>query len=198
MAESVSPAQDSEPDKSTFKTVLLSGLLAVVFGVSSGFAVGYLTYVAPPAEVVPMDGQSPAEQTSEVAPEHKAEGETAKPAEGEHGNPVEGDAKLAEGGHVAGQAVAGNISLEPIVTNLAEPAEMWIRLELVLVSAEPIETDLILQIHEDLFAFVHTMHLSEMTGPSALIDLKSELLARAKQRSNGRIQKLYIKTLLFE
>jgi flagellar protein FliL len=200
MAESASPTDDRNSDKSSFKTIMLSGLLAVVLGVSSGFSVGYFTYVTPPAVVTPSNAQSPAEQSPEASPEDKAvaEEETARAADGDHVKPADGKAKATEDKHGAGPALTGNISLEPIVTNLASPKDMWIRLELVLASTEPLEPDLVLQIHEDLFAFVHAMHMSEMTGPSALIDLKSELLARSKQRSGGRIKKIYIKTLLFE
>lgn len=200
MAESASPAHDNGTGKSSLKTLLLSGLLAIALGASSGFAVGYFTYVAPPAETTLSDAQTLTDQSSEASSEQKTEavGEPAKPTAGDHGKSAEVGAKPAEGEHEAAQANAGNIALEPIVTNLADPEDMWIRLELVLASAEPLEPDLILQIHEDLFAFVHAMHLSEMTGPSALIDLKSELLARSRQRSGGLIKKIYIKTLLFE
>jgi flagellar protein FliL len=88
--------------------------------------------------------------------------------------------------------------LDPIVTNLAEPSETWIRLELALKSEQPLDPDLSGNIHQDLLAHVRAMRLSEMSGPSAFIDLKAELLARARLRSKNIVQGLYIKTLLYE
>jgi flagellar FliL protein len=182
----------SDQPKPGMKSVLIGSLIAVVIGGGSGFGLGYLTggpAVTPsdngqmlPSEAAPAESAGSGKEGA--APDH--EGKKTDTTANQSGDPASGE--------VQGFVTA----LDPIVTNLSDPKDMWIRLELVVTSNTALEGGLVNQIHQDLFAHVRAMRLSEMAGPSAFIDLKAELLARARQRSEGLVQKVYVKTLLYE
>jgi flagellar protein FliL len=121
-----------------------------------------------------------------------------KAAPGEHG-----EASAQKDGHEAaggahGAMVGNSLLLEPMVTNLASPEEVWVRLEMALVVEEPLEEEMTQAIHQDLFSYVRTIRLNQLKGPSGYINFKSDLLDRAKIRSDGKVKAVLIKTLLFE
>jgi flagellar FliL protein len=91
--------------------------------------------------------------------------------------------------------------LAPIVTNLAQPRETWVRLEASVV----LETDdfkelnvLIAKISEDSTAFVRTLTLAHLEGATALQHLKEDLSDRARIRSEGKIKEVIITGLVAE
>jgi Flagellar basal body-associated protein FliL len=90
------------------------------------------------------------------------------------------------------------VNLEPVITNITTPADVWIRLEAVLKSSAPLSKDTSDLIHQDFMAFFRSMRIEDLEGGSSFIDLKAELLARANMRADGKIETLYIKTFLFE
>lgn len=194
----VSEDEDVEDSGSgtSLKATLMYGALAILLGGGSGFGLGYFTAPAPqpPAQETKTEAGADAEKAApaDAADAHAdSAGHEAK-ADGDHSKDGESD------GHGAKEGQALVTSLEPIVTNLSDPADIWIRLELVLTSKAPFEAGIADQIHQDLFAFVRAMRLSELAGPSAFINLKAELLERAKQRSQGLVEAVYVKTLLYE
>lgn len=91
-----------------------------------------------------------------------------------------------------------SVTLEPVLTNISTPSDVWIRFESVLELSEPLPKEITNQIHQDFLAYFHSLHLSELTGASAFMDLKTELLARANVRAEGKVETVYIKTFLFE
>jgi flagellar protein FliL len=91
--------------------------------------------------------------------------------------------------------------LAPIVTNLAEPRDTWIRLEASIVfDDEAIASDDVLagQITEDFLAYLRTVGLSQVDGPSGLQHLREDLTDRARTRSDGRVREVVIQTLVFQ
>lgn len=192
----VSEDEDGEDSGSgtSLKTTLMYGALAILLGGGSGFGLGYFTAPEPLPPVQETKAEADAEKASAAdAPDAHADsaGHEAK-ADGDHSKGGESES------HGAKEEQTLVTPLEPIVTNLSEPADIWIRLELVLTSKAPFEDGITDQIHQDLFAFVRAMRLSELAGPSAFINLKAELLERAKQRSQGLVDAVYVKTLLYE
>jgi flagellar protein FliL len=114
-----------------------------------------------------------------------------------HAAPVEdghGESKEGEAPSLLGSALL----LEPIVTNIASPQDVWVRLEMALVAEGPLEEKIVQTVREDLFAYVRTLRLSQLEGPSGFISLKADLLDRAKIRSEDKVSAVLIKTLLFE
>lgn len=90
------------------------------------------------------------------------------------------------------------VELPVIITNLAAPSGTWIRLELAVRFHSSPEPTLIEDIHQDLMAFVRTMQLEQISGPSGYMHFKSDLAERAAIRSEGTADSVLIKVLLFE
>lgn len=90
------------------------------------------------------------------------------------------------------------VELPVIITNLAAPADTWIRLELAVRFHNSPKPALIEDIHQDLMAFVRTMQLEQISGPSGYMHFKSDLAERAVIRSEGTADSILIKVLLFE
>ena len=84
------------------------------------------------------------------------------------------------------------------MTNLASPTDVWVRMELALVTENDAKDELLEKIHQDLLAYIRTVKLHHVEGPSGFINLKSELNEIASIRSGGLIKKVLIRTMLFE
>jgi flagellar protein FliL len=114
-----------------------------------------------------------------------------------HGVPAADGHGESKEGKVA-SLMGSALLLEPIVTNIASPQDVWVRLEMALVAEGPLEEKIVQTVREDLFAYVRTLRLSQLEGPSGFISLKADLLDRAKIRSEDKVSAVLIKTLLFE
>ena len=193
MARELTPAGNDEGQSGmSVKAMLVGIIISIVIGSGSGFCLGYFIGVPQAAAT----SANEAEAAGTAAAEKEETSAEGKPKAVE--NEKDGTDDKESEDHKASKNQNVITALDPIVTNLSDPSEIWIRLELVLASELPLEPDLSSQIHQDLLAHVHAMRLSEMAGPSAFIDLKAELLARARQRSEDRVQSLHVKTLLYE
>jgi len=114
-----------------------------------------------------------------VAPEN--EGKTAQPA-AEH-QPGTGPTLVA---------------LAPITTNIASPADTWIRMEVSVVYDAPQPPAMAEDIHQDLLAYVRTVKMHQIEGASGYQHLKADLEERASIRSQGHAKQVLIRTLLLE
>jgi len=114
------------------------------------------------------------------------------------------EAKHAEGGKTEGgkphdgAAASTLVALAPITTNLASPADMWIRLEVSVVYDAPQPPALAEQIQQDLMALVRTVKMHQIEGASGYQHLKADLEERAAIRSGGHAKQILIRTLLLE
>ena len=88
--------------------------------------------------------------------------------------------------------------LEPILTNLAHPSDTWVRTELSLMSDAPLPAGDAEAVGQDLLAFLRTLRLDQVEGPSGFLALREELDERAAMRTEGRVRRVLIRTLLFE
>jgi flagellar FliL protein len=116
---------------------------------------------------------------------------------------VEAKAEVAAGPEVKGTYPAGMglRSLTPVVTNLAGPEHTWIRLEAALVMEGDQSAEakmLAAQIAEDIVAFLRTVPLSQVQGPSGFQHLREDLKDRVRVRSDGKVQDLVIQALIIE
>jgi flagellar FliL protein len=103
-----------------------------------------------------------------------------------------------DGKEKAEGAELGVLPIEAITTNLAAPSDVWVRMELSLVFDGEPDAAIAEQIHQDYLAFMRTVKLPQVEGASGFQHLKEDLEERARIRSNGRVKKILIKTLLFE
>lgn len=113
-------------------------------------------------------------------------GEAAKGKAEDPVDPKEADAKR------------GVIALAPVTTNLAAPADTWIRLELAAVFEGEPDLPTVDAVHQDVLAFLRTVKLHQVEGPSGFQHLKEDLDERAAMRSEGKIKSLLVRALLIE
>ncbi|WP_246727895.1 flagellar basal body-associated FliL family protein [Chelativorans sp. Marseille-P2723] len=89
-------------------------------------------------------------------------------------------------------------NLDPITINLAEPADVWLRMELALAFDGPADPELARTIHQDLLAYMRTVKLKQIESSSGFHHLKADLLERARIRSNDRVKQVLVLTFLYE
>lgn len=91
-------------------------------------------------------------------------------------------------------------SLAPVVTNLASSGDTWVRLEsaVVLKNQEASAEALVGEIRQDILAYLRTVSLAQIQGPSGLLHLREDLNERAQVRSQGSVKELIIQTLVIQ
>jgi flagellar protein FliL len=99
------------------------------------------------------------------------------------------------------EAGTGLVNLPPIVTNLADPPDAWVRMQAAIVfdtQAVPTPDVLAAQISEDFLGFLKTLTVAQVGGASGLQHLREDLNERASVRSEGRVRELIIQTLVVQ
>jgi flagellar FliL protein len=119
----------------------------------------------------------------------------AAPANAKHHDGKARDEKFVEGSRVR--------ELVPITTNLSGDPPVWIRLEaslLLTAAAPPSEEDEVLlrTVSEDVVAYLRTMTLQQIQGPSGFLNLREDLDERVRIRSEGKAQELIVQALIVE
>jgi flagellar FliL protein len=92
-------------------------------------------------------------------------------------------------------------TIEPVITNLSSPADTWVRLETAMIFkngtlANPEVTAA--QIRQDEVAYLRTISITQLEGPSALQHLREDLNERASLRTGGKVTELVIQTLIVQ
>lgn len=99
---------------------------------------------------------------------------------------------------------AGDLTVKtmpPVITNLASPANVLVRVEASVIFDGPPPQDaeaLTTQISGDTMAFLRTLSLRQIEGGSGLLHLREDLTERAKTRSEGRVREFIIQALAVE
>ena len=91
--------------------------------------------------------------------------------------------------------------LPPIVTNLAQPEGMKIRLQAsILYNKKEVETPTLMsaQITDDLVGYLKTLSIAQLQGGSGLQSLREDLNERVAIRSEGHVRELIIETLVVQ
>lgn len=168
-------------------------LLLSLMGAGAGFAVGVLLQPAkepekPPAQ--PAPAEAPKATTAGEAPSE------AKPSAGEasldetaadEDAPADADLKV--------------VTIPPVLTTLAAPEGKWIRLEGAILAkpggAKP--PDLLAEeAGEQVLAYLRTVRLDQLQGPSGYLALRDDLNETVRSMSRGDVQGLLIHGLLVE
>ncbi|MEQ8824487.1 MAG: flagellar basal body-associated FliL family protein [Filomicrobium sp.] len=113
-----------------------------------------------------------------------------KEAGGEDGDKKADDGKINE-----------IIGLDPIIASLAKSSGAWVRLETAIVfKSEPEAgfTAVKSEIASDILAYLRTVSLDQIQGASGLEYLTDDLQDIARVRSQGAVDRLVIKGLIFE
>ncbi len=93
------------------------------------------------------------------------------------------------------------LDLPPVVTNLASPADTWIRLEASILydgKAMPHPEALVAQISGDFLAFLRTLTLEQIQGSSGLQHLRQDLNERVAIRTEGKVREVFVRTLVIQ
>jgi len=99
---------------------------------------------------------------------------------------------------------SGDITIKkiaPVVTNLAGSETDWIRLEASVVYKKVFEFNpdlLAAEARQDILAYLRTVTLAQIQGPSGLLHVREDLNERVKLRSKGVIQELVLETLVVQ
>ncbi len=91
--------------------------------------------------------------------------------------------------------------LPATVTNLADPPEMRVRLQVAVVyNKKAIENPNLMaaQVSDDLVAFLKTLTVGQLQGASGLQNLREDLNERAAVRSQGKVREVVIETLVVQ
>ena len=99
------------------------------------------------------------------------------------------------------------VRLKPILANLRAPFNSWVRLEAaMLLDAEPEKDEEAVQeaemlkamIEQDITAWLRTLALKDLEGPSNFAFLHDDLTERARIRSHGLVREIVILTMVVE
>lgn len=92
----------------------------------------------------------------------------------------------------------GIVQLEPITTNLAYPAENWVRLEVALEFKGVPDVALAEEIHQDIVAYLKTVSLQQIQGPRGFQYLRDDIQERVDLRSDGRVTNVMFRTFVIQ
>jgi flagellar protein FliL len=97
-------------------------------------------------------------------------------------------------------ATAKLIGMAPLVVNLAEPKDAWIRIEAsMLIDGSADGADVLAaQLGEDFVAYLRTATLGQFEGPSGFQNLREDLMDRATIRDKARIKDVIIHGVVIE
>ncbi len=91
-------------------------------------------------------------------------------------------------------------ALAPIVTNLGSPADTFVRLQaaIVLELNTPNSDALAAKVGDEIVAYLRTVPITEIQGPTGFQFLREELKRRAVQLGGGKIRDFLITTFVIE
>jgi flagellar FliL protein len=93
------------------------------------------------------------------------------------------------------------VDLPPIVTNIASPNDLWIRVEasIVIEGKNVMPPDILAaEIATDALAYLRTLTIGQIEGPIGLENIRQDLADRASVRSKGKVSELILKTLVLQ
>lgn len=94
------------------------------------------------------------------------------------------------------------VNFAPILVNVANPADAWIRIEAAALFDGKEKDDearlIVAKLTEDFVAYLKTVTLSQIEGPSGFQHLREDLDDRARIRSDGRIKELVVESFVIE
>lgn len=109
-------------------------------------------------------------------------------------------AKVGGSKHMETGTGASLVALDPIFANLAEPKNVWMRLEAaLLIKPGTKERDvLVTQLSQDLMQFLRTVKLAQLEDASGLQFLRDDLNDVVRTRSGGQVSEILVKGLIVE
>jgi flagellar protein FliL len=90
--------------------------------------------------------------------------------------------------------------LAPIITNLGSPPDLFIRLQAAVVLAPntPEANLVVTKVNDDIVAYLRTVSLSELQGPTGFQYLREDLKKRAVQLGGGKVRDFLVTSFVIE
>ncbi|MBC2887572.1 flagellar basal body-associated FliL family protein [Ochrobactrum sp. CM-21-5] len=103
-------------------------------------------------------------------------------------------------GDFESRAIGTVVPLQPIVTNLGIPQNTWVRLEASLVAkpGHEIPAAVAANVGDDFLSFLRSVNLMQLQGAAGLAYLRADLEERARLRSEGAVDRVFISALVVE
>jgi hypothetical protein len=194
-------ADSSDKKKAGMMPVLLAFVIVGAMGFGTGIGIR-MAFDDPEAA-------AKAEAKAKPSEEAKAEDTHSKPKEAKPVAQGEGDHPAEEGAeeHKLEEPEAENLAelvatpIEPVITNLGNPKEVWIRLEGSILSraeAEVPAKTLAVQAQHQILSYLRTVDSRQIEGASGLLHLNEDLNEVMKTFSGGQVRQLLISGLILE
>ena len=205
-----SPTDSSPTLKKTLFIALAIGIAAGGCGGALGYMLGGQAVSSNDEIAALAQDSSPVAQTGDASVPRSetplAHEEKEHPSGSGHGSANPGDKTKHNNAHSTTQAktISSKLTireLSPIVTNLAEPANNWIRLQSAIVFNPedlPHPEKTIAELTGDITGYLRTVSLSSLEGADGLRRLQEELSERAAIRSNGKIHEFIVETMVVQ
>lgn len=163
----------------------LSGLLAVLIVTGLGVGAGGLFGLQAAQRLGPNAPKS------SPAPAHDAHA-SKDTGHGKDGHGKDGATKDAK---AAGPRL---VPLPNLITNLAAPEKVWIRIEgAVLIEGDNAEK-MVAVVAEDIVAYLRTVTLEQLQGGSGYQYLREDLNERVRVRGQGKVRDLVLQSFIVE
>ena len=175
--------------------IALAVLTLVAAG--AGAAHGLQTYKIIES-VKPADGAKEQAAAAPAAePPSSGHGAPSAPAGG-HGAPAPA-AKAGEKVKLPSKLVTRQ--LQPLITNITMPPDLWVRLEGAIVYDQADVDDpeiMVSTLSGDLLAYLRTLTLREMQGADGLMFVRQDMKERVIARTQGKARDIIIQTLVVQ
>ena len=125
---------------------------------------------------------------------------TSEPASDEPASEDEPEEEVAEE-EGEGEPDPAAILLDPIIVALQRSENTFIRIELAIIpqrGAEISDQESRLRIGSDVAAFVQTLQLHQILGPTGYLHLREDLLDRARLVTDGQVKDVLIVSMVAE
>ncbi|AEG03218.1 flagellar basal body-associated protein FliL [Sinorhizobium meliloti] len=159
---------ESKETKAPSRLMTIAAVAVLTLVAGGGGWLAGMLLAPPPAEKTEIPAELPANATGE-----------------------EGIPKMSAVAH-------GIVQLDPITTNLAYPAENWVRLEVALQFDGAPDVALAETIHQDIAAYLKTVSLQQIQGPRGFQYLRDDIQERVDLRSEGRVTNVMFRTFVIQ
>lgn len=177
--------------------LIIAAVISIVAGLGAGYGV-VTAFVPPPgSENKPASPDKPAKDAHAPADDHGASKEE-KPA---HGNEGEAAAEEEEAVEPVDPADVAFVPFPPVITNVAEPKTVWLRLEggiTYLKSGEKKAEILASETAQQITQYLRTVDLADIEGQDGLQFLQDDLNDISRNLSGGQVQNVLISGLIVE
>lgn len=193
---------DNSKPKSSALTMIVGVLLLTLIAAGAGLGVGVMLAPTPGAEQLAAAAEPEAAPDTRAAPKEEAAGHGA-PAADPHGTAP--DAAVIAAFEVPvpvpieGPMIV--VPLEPIITNLAAPEGVWLRIEASLLASAGhahAPQAMAAEMAAAMLAYIRTLKLSDIEGNSGFMAFRDDLDDLVKIASHGAARQVLVKSLVVE